>query len=119
MLNKILKNFSLLNKKKNTNSITNLFFIYLNRPFLIILISILIQTITPLTQNLCNLKIADTLMSSFNGNDIIYNFGKIDEIRFGKDALTPYRAPFNKEIDFFYATEIHGVELKKSHEDVV
>jgi hypothetical protein len=110
-----LKNFSLL--KSNLNIIKYLN--YFKNPLYIILISILIQTITPSNQNLCNLKIADTLMSSFNGNDIIYNYGKIDEIRFAKDALTPYRAPFNKEIEFFYATEIHGVDSKNPHEDVV
>lgn len=86
---------------------------------LIILINSYIQKSEFSEPNLCNLKIADSLMSSFNGNDIIYNYGKIDEMRFGKDALTPYNAPFNKEIDFFYATEIHSVDLKKSHKKVV
>jgi hypothetical protein len=71
------------------------------------------------SQNLCNIKIADSMMSSFNGNDIIYNFGKIDELRFAKNAIIQYKAPYNKEIDFFYATEIHGVDLKKTHESVV
>lgn len=91
------------------------------RALIIITITLLIQIISPLNsnQNLCNLKIAETLMSSFNGNDIIYNYGKIDEIRFGKDALTPYRAPYNKEIDFFYATEVHGIDTKNLHQTVV
>lgn len=71
------------------------------------------------SQNLCNLKIAESMMSSFNGNDIIYNFGKIDETRFGKNAQTPYTAPLAKEIDYFYVTEIHGVEIKKPHEGIV
>lgn len=71
------------------------------------------------SQNLCNIKIADSMMSSFNGNDIIYNYGKVDEMRFSKSALTPYTAPYAKEIDYFYVTEIHGLDLNKSHNDVV
>jgi len=83
----------------------------------LILLSFIIITIN--SQNLCNLKIADTMMSSFNGNDIIYNFGKIDEIRFSKSASSPYTAPLAKEIDYFYVTEIHGQDIKKAHENVV
>jgi hypothetical protein len=83
----------------------------------IVLLLTIIDTIK--TQNLCNLKIAETMMSSFNGNEIVYNFGKIDETRFGKNAITPYTAPLAKEIDYFYVTEIHGVEIKKAHEAIV
>jgi len=102
---------------KNLSSLKNS--ICFKKLLIIFLLNLLIQKIDASKQNLCNLKIADSLMSSFNGNDIIYNYGKIDDLRFGKDAVTPYNAPYNKEIDFFYATEIHGVDLKKSHEKVV
>ena len=69
------------------------------------IINILIKSTN--SQNNCNLKIADNMISSFSGNDIIYNFGKLDEFKFGKNALFPYTVPFAKEIDYFYATEIH------------
>jgi hypothetical protein len=71
------------------------------------------------SQNSCNLKIADSLISSFNGNDIIYNFGKIDEERFGLAASKPYSVPIAKEVDFFYVTEIHSVDINKSHDNIV
>ena len=105
------KTFANLNPLIKSNNIKKL--------LIILLINLLIQKTESSKQNLCNLKIADSLMSSFNGNDIIYNYGKIDELRFSKNAITPYMAPYNKEIDFFYATEIHGAELNKSHENVV
>jgi len=97
--------YSLFRKNKN-------FFLSLT-----LLFAIILEIIN--SQNLCNLKIAESMMSSFNGNDIIYNFGKIDETRFGKNAAAPYTAPLAKEIDYFYVTEIHGTEIKKAHEGIV
>lgn len=85
----------------------------------IFLTSILLFTISVYSQNLCSLKIADSLINSFNGNEIIYNYGRIDEVRFSKDAGFPYTVPFAKEIDFFYATEFHGPNHQKNHETLV
>jgi len=102
------------NKLLKYNLILNL------RKYILALILLFTTTLDIInSQNLCNLKIAESLMSSFNGNDIIYNFGKIDETRFGKNSATPYTAALAKEIDYFYVTEIHGVEIKKPHEGMV
>lgn len=92
-------------------------FVKIKLSYLIIYFATILEIIS--SQNLCNLRIAESMMSSFNGNDIIYNFGKIDEARFGKNGPSPYTAPLAKEIDYFYVSEIHSADLKKAHEGVV
>ena len=57
---------------ENINFFTNNFVKIKIINTIIILNIILLLSITVYSQNLCSLKIADSLINSFNGNEIIY-----------------------------------------------
>lgn len=77
-------------------------FIYL---YLILILVLLI--INTATQNLCNLKIGVSQKEIAFGNNTIYDNGKINEDKYGQNALTPFTANLLQDIEYLYASEIH------------
>ncbi len=60
-----------------------------------------------LSENVCNLRLADNKLSVFKGNDIIFDNGNLNSFKYEENALVPYISENFKDIEYFYAWEIH------------
>ena len=71
--------------------------------FLIFINLILFTT----SQNVCNLRIADSPIAVYKGMGIIYDNGVLNADKYAENSVTPYTSTQTKDIEFLYAFEIH------------
>ena len=56
-------------------------------------------------------------MSVFKGSDIIYDNGRLNMDRYSVNAIVPHISDITREIEYFYAWEIHSI--KDAHIPIV
>jgi hypothetical protein len=61
-----------------------------------------------LSENLCNLRIADNMMKLYKGSGIIYDNGVLSTDKYGESSSSPYISTQAKDIEYLYAFEIHN-----------
>jgi hypothetical protein len=71
-----------------------------------------------LSQSLCNIHVAETLLAAFQGSDIIYKKGVINE-KWQLNSKNPHTVPLNRDLDYLYSLEMHVAELQNTHQSIV